>query len=223
LPGLGIVTGLAVEAQSLHRAVQRSPTATQIIHAAGDPVAAAQSLVAKGAGSLLSFGIAGGLDPALRPGQVIVATEIVVGTNRRFECQAAWRDDLMDRLSLYLPIAAPLAGSDKAIATVADKAALHVHLAAAAVDMESHAVARVAARAELPFAAVRIIADPATRALPSSALAGMNDKGETQYLAVFGELARHPLQLPGLVAVALDSGRAFFKMGRCAALLFGGG
>ena len=220
---LGIVTGLAAEARSLDRFVRRSLTPTHIIHAAGDAEAAAQSFVAQGVGSLMSFGIAGGLDPALKPGQVIVATEIVVGNRERFDCQAAWRDELMATLDGFSPVAAPLVGSDKAIASVADKAALHARFTAVAVDMESHGVARVAARAALPFAAVRVIADPALRALPSSALAGLNDRGETQYLAVLRELARHPLQLPGLVRVALDSHKAMKALGQVTDELFGGG
>ena len=100
---------------------------------------------------------------------------------------------------------------------------MHAHLGAAAVDMESHRVACVAARAGLPFAAVRVIADPADRALPSSALAGFNARGETQIGAVLWELANHPLQLPALIRVARDSNKAFSTLNRCAALLFGGG
>ena len=220
---LGIVTGLEAEAVSLAPTIRRSPTATKIIHAAGDPQAAAQSLVDEGADSLMSLGIAGGLDPSLKPGQVIVATKVIDDLGMPYDCRESWRDELMAALDRFSPIAAPLAGYDSAIATVSHKAAIHACCGAVAVDMESHDVACVAARTALPFAAVRVIADPAGLAVPSSALAGINGQGEIQYAAVFWELARHPLQLPDLVRVALDSGKAGLALRRCADVLFGGG
>ena len=39
--------------------------------------------------------------------------------------------------------------------------------------MESHIVAQLAARMRLPFAVLRVIADPAERAIPPAALVGM--------------------------------------------------
>ena len=219
---LGIVTGLEAEAVSLAPTVRRSLKPTKIIHAAGDPITAAQSLVAEGVDSLMSLGIAGGLDPSLMPGQVIVATKIIDDIGMPYGCQESWRDELMAALDRFSPIAAPLAGSDSEVVTVSAKAELHACSGAVAVDTESHDVAYVAARARLPFAAIRVIADPAGLALPSSALAGVNGQGEIQYAAVFWELARHPLQFPDLVRVALVSGKAGLALSRCAGVLFGG-
>lgn len=223
---LGIVTGLAVEARCLSRAARQSPTLIHIVNAGGDPAAAAQSLAAMGAGSLMSFGIAGGLDPALAPGRVIVATAVIDCQGERFDCHAAWHDGLIAALGHLSPVAAPLVGSESALATIADKRALHDRYAAAAVDMESHAVARVAARERLPFAAIRAIADPAGRALPSAVLAGLTGRGEVRAGQVLAELARHPRQLFDLVGVAIDTRKALDALGRCAEaddLLFGGG
>ncbi len=220
---LGIVTGLEAEAVSLAPTIRRSPTPTKIIHAAGDPQAAAQSLVDEGADSLMSLGIAGGLDPSLKPGQVIVATKVIDDLGMPYDCQESWRDELMAALDRLSPLDAPLAGYDNVVDTVSAKAELHAYSGAVAVDNESHEVAFVAARNQLPFAAVRVIADPAGRAVPSSALAGINSQGEIQYEAVFRELASHPRQLPNLVRVALDSGKAGLVLGRCAKMLFGGG
>ena len=171
----------------------------------------------------MSFGIAGGLDPALSPGRVIVATAVIDGQGGQLDCHGAWRDELTAALASLSPLAARLAGRDGAIVTVAEKALLHAPHGAAAVDMESHAVARVAARAGLPFAAVRAIADPADRALPGAALAGFGEHGELRLAPVIGELLRHPAQLPALLGVARDSRKAMAALRRCAGLLFGGG
>ncbi len=226
LTRLGIVTGLAAEARCLSRAARRSPTLIHIVNASGDPTVAAQSLAAMGVGSLMSFGIAGGLDPALAPGRVIVATAVIDCQGERFDCHAAWRDGLIAALGHLSPVAAPLVGSESPLVALADKRAFHALYGAAAVDMESHAVARVAARAGLPFAAIRAIADPAGRALPSAALAGLSDRGAVRAGQVLRELARHPRQLPDLVRAALDTRKALDALGRCADaddLLFCGG
>src|SRR5256885_9970689 len=61
------------------------------------------------------------------------------------------------------------AGVEQVIAARACKAALRLETGAAAVDMESHIAAAYAAEFELPFAALRVISDPASRALPALA------------------------------------------------------
>ena len=53
----------------------------------------------------------------------------------------------------------------------------HQATGAAAADMESHVVARLAAELGLPFAVLRVIADPAEREVPPAALAGMRADG----------------------------------------------
>ena len=58
------------------------------------------------------------------------------------------------------------------------KAALHSETGASAVDMESHIAAAYAAEAGLPFAAVRVISDPAHRALPALARAAIKPNGQ---------------------------------------------
>ena len=66
---LAVVTGLEAEARIARRA------GLDALAAGGGPGAAtraADDLVRRGATALLSFGIAGGLDPALRTGTVVV-------------------------------------------------------------------------------------------------------------------------------------------------------
>jgi hypothetical protein len=79
---------------------------------------------------------------------------------------------------------------------------------AVAVDMESHTAARVAVRHGLPFVALRAIADPASRHVPASAIAGLRPDGRTDVTAVLGSLLRHPGDLPALIHVARDTAMA---------------
>jgi hypothetical protein len=90
---------------------------------------------------------------------------------------------------------------------------------AAAADMESHIVAELAARHELPFAVIRVIADPVSRILPPAALVGMRPDGTTDIGACLRSLVRDPAQVPDLVGVALDAGRAMRQLLRCVQLL----
>ena len=69
MKSLGIVTGLASEAACLGK-VQFCRVAGADAVRAG---LAARALIAEGCLGLLSFGLAGGLDPNLEPGAVIVA------------------------------------------------------------------------------------------------------------------------------------------------------
>jgi hypothetical protein len=112
-----------------------------------------------------------------------------------------------------------LVGADAPVASVAAKSALYAATRAAAVDMESAAVARAAARHGLPFAILRAIADPAQRPLPPAALVAMRADGGVDLAAVLGALARSPGQLPALVRLGLDSRRAFSSLVRARALL----
>jgi adenosylhomocysteine nucleosidase len=114
---------------------------------------------------------------------------------------------------------ADIAGVDTPLADAAGKAALYATTGAAAVDMESAIVARAAQRHGLPFAILRVIADPAHRPLPGTALVAMRADGEVDLAAVFGALLRDPGQLPALIRLGMDSRRAFSALVRARALL----
>ena len=82
---LGIVTGMAFEADILHAAADRLAEAQRpiiVCHGFGRSASrrAALEAVSLGAEALLSFGIAGGLDLALKAGNVIAATAVRDGT-----------------------------------------------------------------------------------------------------------------------------------------------
>jgi adenosylhomocysteine nucleosidase len=154
-----------------------------------------------GATALVSFGLAGGLDPALRPGLVIVPATVVAG-GRRFAADAG----LAARFG-GLTGHCVLAG-DAVAADAAAKRALFATTAAQAIDLESGGVARVADLHGLPFAVVRAICDPAERDLPPAALVALDRAGAIGFLAVLRSVARRPGQIPGLLALGRDAARA---------------
>jgi hopanoid-associated phosphorylase len=170
--------------------------------AAGEAAqAAAERLVAGGASALLSFGVAGGLDPSLRPGTIVIARRIHTPA-RDFPVDESW----IRRLEAKLVrcggvIVGGVAGADQPAVTVFDKATLFAVSGAMAADMESHRVAGVAATRGVPFLAVRAIADPAHRRLPQAALDVTAPDGSIRFGALIFGLLRRPtdaLALPGL-------------------------
>jgi hypothetical protein len=82
--------------------------------------------------------------------------------------------------------------------------------------MESHIVGGVAAAHGLPMAAIRVVADPAARAIPPSALAAMRPNGTTDIAAMIWSMLKRPGDLPAVVRTALDAraARATLLRGR---------
>ncbi len=162
---------------------------------------AALRLERDGATALVSFGLAGGLDPALRPGMVVVPDTVLAG-GRRFAADAR----LAARFGGLTGHC--LVAGDAIVADAAAKRALFAATGAQAIDLESGSVARVADEHGLPFAVVRAICDPAERDLPPAALVALDHGGAIGLLAVLRSVARRPGQIPGLLALARDAARA---------------
>ena len=142
---------------------------------------------------VISFGVAGGLDPSLKSGDVVVATEVLAGDTRFLAGSGAERGT--DRpCCVASPARSPRwpRRVEQVIAATACKAALHSETGAAAVDMESHIAAAYAAKAGLPFAALRVISDPASRALPALAKSAIKPNGDIDLGKVLRGVARNP-------------------------------
>jgi hopanoid-associated phosphorylase len=194
-PRVAIIVGLKAEARV---------AATPLAFVAGGSAARVERFLAE-AGPLdavLSFGIAGGLAEDLTPGDLVLAEAIVTETEV-YPADPLW----LARLCVKIPQArrGKIAGVDAPVGSREAKLALHRKHGAVAVDMESHGAARFAAAANLPFIALRAIADPYHRALPAAALVGMKPDGSPDIAAVLAALARQPSQLGGLMRTAFDA------------------
>jgi hypothetical protein len=164
---------------------------------------------------VVSFGVAGGLDADMHPGDILVPSRIEHGTTR-FDTDPAWSAAI--RAALPQAANGLLAGVDAAVASIADKESLHRISGALAADMESHIAARQAHAAAVSVVACRVVIDPATRAVPQAALAAMGESGRTDFGALLRALAEQPRQLADLLLLACDArlARAALRAARAA-------
>jgi adenosylhomocysteine nucleosidase len=163
--------------------------------------AAARALVEAGASALMTFGMAGGLDPALQAGSVVLPCELISADGTRFIASRSWRERVAAAVSPLGVSEGNLLTSARAIDTPADKSAAFRQTGAAAVDMESTAVAEIAGRHNLPFIAVRVIVDTAADKLPR-AVVNASRAGKVHIGRLVAGLVVAPGEIAALIRLA---------------------
>ena len=215
-----IVTGLVQEAR-----IAAGP-GMMVICSSSDPRqlrALLATLDASTFRGVISFGVAGGLDPTLKSGDIVVATEVMAG-DTRWLAGSALNEELVVNAALgrRRVVRGGLAGVEQVVAGIAKKTALWMETGAAAVDMESHIAAAYATEAGVPFAALRVISDPANRALPAVARDAIKPNGDIDLRRVLRGIARNPMSLRSLVSTGIDFNRALRSLRGCRSFLLGG-
>jgi adenosylhomocysteine nucleosidase len=217
---IGFVTGLASEAECLTPLVGHANVQVAGI-GFGNAERCARALIAIGRGPLVSFGLAGGLSSDLKPGAIVIAETVITPDGYAYVTDAA----LGGRLLAALPNAVrrPIAGSDAIVGSAAAKADLNRRTRAAAVDMESHQVARVAQQSGVGFIAIRAICDPHDTAIPQAALNAVGADGKPDIARVLAGLAHHPWELAALIRLGSHSRAAHASLRRVAPVVVGSG
>jgi adenosylhomocysteine nucleosidase len=207
---LGVVAALAVEARALGRAGIDGLHDGTLVEVSGVGCAAArqgaQRLVAAGCTALASFGLAGALDPRLLPGAILIPEQVLLeGCGRALQATPTWRARVVARLAaLGLgPLeSGTLLTSLKMLGAVAEKARASGATGAAAVDMESFAVAEVACARGLPFLALRVVVDRACDELPRALEGITGPSGELVVGRLIGGLLWHPSSVRPVLRLA---------------------
>ncbi len=169
-----------------------------------------EALEREGADLVVSFGLCGALDPGLAPGSLIVADLVVDGATKNW-ADTVWTERVRRALDAW---EGALVGSDVIVGSRAAKAALATATGAAAVDMESHKVARAAKAAGVPFIVARAVSDGADQSLPLSAQAGFRPDGRADIAAVLSSLSRRPWEIRALIRTAREASAGFEALRR---------
>lgn len=167
--------------------------------------------------ALVGIGIAGGLSPALREGEIFAASEVRGEGGAIFRPEESW----LARAARYAERVGVIVSSNDVRWTAAEKAglfALQEDAGEAAADTESAAWARAAGEARVPFVAVRAILDPASEDLPVY-LATARRNGATDRAAVVRHALRHPRAIAELLELRRRTRRAMARLAGAVALL----
>jgi adenosylhomocysteine nucleosidase len=192
-PPIAIAFALPQESRDLRRALRHGhDEAIRVEHFGVGPAVASvrigRLLAAEKPRLLVCAGFAGGLDPRLAIGDLVVAENLSspdilacarTGAARQPRCHFG------SIISRTLPVE-----------SVEDKAALFRETGALAVDMESEAIAEACHAADVPLLVVRTISDPAGAALPVP-FANWFDlpRQRPRLLGLLSYLALHPARV----------------------------
>jgi adenosylhomocysteine nucleosidase len=149
-----------------------------------------------GASAVVVVGVAGGLTPDMPAGALLVAREVRDGDLPAPAPDLGWLARIPDDAGVY---PGTIVSRGSMLCTRESKASARALFGAgdsAAVDLETAAVARVAAQRGVPYIAVRAISDTAGESLPLDFNRFRDASGRIDRIKV----ARHALLRPGLIA-----------------------
>ncbi|GAB6967307.1 purine phosphorylase [Komagataeibacter kakiaceti JCM 25156] len=201
---LGIVVGMEAEASLIRPFLPHARIGLSGATLSGARQAVLD-LLEGGVDALLSFGLAAGLDPALPPGTVVIPRHVMVNGER-----LAAAPSLLAWLGAERPdvTGGDLLHSDVIVTAARRKTDLFSQTGCVALDMESGVVAEMASMRKVPFAALRVICDPADRTLPPAAVVALRPDGSLAVGALIRSILCDPLQIPALIRVGRDAGQA---------------
>ncbi|MFQ5660770.1 MAG: hypothetical protein ACE5GZ_10095 [Gammaproteobacteria bacterium] len=165
---------------------------------------AARQLIDVGAERLVSCGTAGATSADLEPGDLIIPETIAATGGQIYPTASQWRSSTVNRLSdcpcsIYL---GQLADSMHVLTTAADKWSLQQEIGSQAVDMESAAIAGIAAKHEIPYIVIRAISDSSKMMIPDAVIAVSDAYGRIRVTRLIKMLATRPGQIPQLIQLA---------------------
>jgi adenosylhomocysteine nucleosidase len=177
---------------------------------------AAQILVDLKVDALVSWGVAGSLDPGLVAGDIVLPLNVLDDEGQIFHVNQEWHTALKNTLNhpgVY--------SEGKLVSTQGVqqdgrlKSELHQTTQAMAVDMESAAIAKVAFTTNKPFVVIRTIFDTVAMHIPPSSTNATDQYGQVSMLKLMTGLIRTPselLQYPKLVSAFAKAKRSLRRV-----------
>jgi adenosylhomocysteine nucleosidase len=210
-PHIGFLCGLQSEKSVLQRSVHGVTANIEVSAARIDiAYAKAETLVSAAPDGVISFGTAGGLDPLLRPGDLVVASHVNLDNGARIGCDAAWSE----RICRALNLSAKAVYGSQSVLDPLSKQLTFDHQKGVVVDMESHILGAAAEKQGIPFAVLRAVLDPADFDVPSWTLDAVRHDGGISLAPIFNGLSRQPWHLGRLAKLGWYERKALKSLGR---------
>ena len=167
---------------------------------------ATNTLIESGVDGLIVVGMAGALDPALSPGDLLIPEVIISESNQKYYCDKVWSSHIHEQIrndSHNISIH-PLYTSANVICNSEDKLKLHQQTQACAVDMESAAVIALGPyQHQIPCMVIRTIIDPVNYAFPDYIFKLTDEFGEIPLTRLIPTVLLHPLELKKLYQLVI--------------------
>ena len=165
---------------------------------------ALRDLLKRKPGCCVSTGLAGGLNGKLYSGQIVAASQVALrqGGGRILSNKRL----LKVAESCGARIANTLITESYVVSEASSKSAMSKF--GDFVDMESYHILQIVTGTQIPAIAVRGISDAADRDLPMDFSKILSRDGRVRKRQLIGEIARHPLKIPGLIRFGLESEKA---------------
>ena len=205
---IGFISALRAEIRTLAFLMeQRNDQASCLFETCGQGPQkasdAAKRLVAKKCDLLISWGVAGALDPALKNGDLIVSNHSISEKGQEIRSRKNTAKYYIDRLENVVPVTSGKIVTVREVATSAKKKkSLFQRYKADIVDMESHSIAEVAEESGTDFLFVRAVTDEASHDLPKSFIECADEFGTPKPLKILGVICLQPYKI-----------RSFFRLG----------
>jgi len=142
--------------------------------------------------AMVSLGFAGGLSKALVSGELLTSKEVRNLEGHRIPCDAFWKEPLEGTL-LTVNAVVQYSEEKQALARLAD-----------AVDMESYAVAAIAAKHGVPFSSFRIISDSCDESIPVDFSPAFVEGKFNPFKAIY-LILKKPSSIPSIFSLAYRS------------------
>lgn len=190
---VGFVTGINSEAKILE-------SSNAIVFCSNmmprNVVSGTKKLISQGADLIISFGLAGALDPGLKSGSIIISTQVLTPSYKKISCNPSLGIKIFNlkksKSGVYFR---PIVGSNYPITSATEKKKIFKNSKAAAVDMETHIAAQIAQKQRVPFLAIRSICDTANQNLPDFVATIIKNQKKLNILQVLRLIVSRPSEL----------------------------
>lgn len=199
-----LLTALEFEARAIASAIPALPTGVELHIIGIGAKKLTADLCRRCTGGIILAGLAGGLDPALRIGDVVVDQRD----------SGPWPNLPFRHGSIHT--------SDHILTSPAEKSQLFGQTGCVAVDMESAVVRQFAQSSGLPVLTIRSISDAADEALPRGIGGWVDESGRPRAGQLTRDLAANPMQIPALIRLGRRAHRAARQMAQAVQLALQG-